>query len=72
MGIRETSIAKYGSEEAYKAEMKRRGALSNRNTPRGFATMDKEKAREISIYAAKKRWQKEKDEARGQDGERVS
>lgn len=42
---KQTQIAKYGSEEAYKAEMKRRRSLVKKP---GFAAMDPEKHKELS------------------------
>lgn len=53
---RQTAIDNAGGEEAYKQKMRERGAKASREAPRGFATMDKERAREISREAANKRW----------------
>lgn len=49
-----TQIEKYGSEEAYRAEMKRRRSLVKKP---GFASMDPEKHKELSSLGGKHRWQ---------------
>jgi hypothetical protein len=60
---RQTNIAKYGSEEAYREEMKRRASLSSRNArgTGGFAHLkrtDPDKLKETSRLALEKRWGK--------------
>lgn len=56
----ENAVKKYGSIEKAKEEMRKFATLSKRNQggTGGFASMDKDKLREVSIQAAKKRWNK--------------
>lgn len=49
-------IAKYGSEEAWRAAMRAHGAKARRDTPRGFARMDKELVKELSKKGLNARW----------------
>lgn len=45
---RASMIKKYGSEEAWKKAMAQYGNKARRDTPRGFARMDKELVKELS------------------------
>lgn len=67
--LRATMIAKHGSLEAYQEEMRKRGAQSNRQTPRGFAKMDTDKVKELSRRGidARQRKAQEKKNAKGED-----
>lgn len=51
-------IDKYGSEEAARAEMRRRAEKSSRNRGKkgGFASMDTDKLKEITRKGGKNRW----------------
>lgn len=60
--LREAGIKRYGSEKAWREAQKEFGLKANRHTPRGFATMDKELASEISKKAAQARWDKHRAE----------
>lgn len=55
---RQTAIAKHGSEEAWKEHQRQVGAKARRDTPRGFAVMDKDKVKEISQRGHEIRWSK--------------
>lgn len=57
--LRDAGIKRYGSEKAWREAMREFGLKANRHTPRGFGTMDKELAREISRKGGNARWNKE-------------
>jgi hypothetical protein len=53
MNSRESQVLKYGGEEGYKAEMKRRRSMVKKTT--GFGTMDVEFIRAAQLKGAKTR-----------------
>lgn len=53
--LRESNIKKHGSLEAWQAYQREQGAKARRDTPRGFALIDKKKAREIQSMGGKAR-----------------
>lgn len=57
----ENAIKKYGSIDKAKEAMRQYSNMSSRNSlgKGGFAKMDKDKLRELSRQAARKRWSKE-------------
>lgn len=55
-----TGIAKYGSEEKYRQAMREYGAKARRDTPRGFAKMDKETVNRLSKLGVEARAKKGK------------
>lgn len=60
--IRETSIRKYGSEEAWKAHQREAGLMASRNSgaKRGLANVkDPAKLKEISRLGHQARWRKD-------------
>jgi hypothetical protein len=62
---KQTQIEKYGGEDGYKAEMKRRRALVKKP---GFASMDEDKHKELSRLGGIRRWANAKKQTESSGG----
>ena len=54
--LRLAGIKRYGTEEAWRQAKREQGARARRDTPRGFAVMDKAKVKEASKKGLEARW----------------